>query len=71
MTDLDVSAIEESAAASAPGATLMKFAFSLSIAIDALDATEVTASPRFLKILLIRKKTIGDSSSGSKATSST
>ena len=71
MTDFAVSAIEDSAAPSAPGATLMKFAFSLSMAIDALDATEVTASPRFLKILFRRRKTIGDSSSGSKATSRT
>jgi len=71
MTDFEVKEIDASAPLSAPGATFIKLAFSLSMAIDAFEATEVTTSPRFLKILLIRKKTIGDSSSGSKATKRT
>ena len=68
ITDLAVNAIEESAALSAPGATFTNVALSLSIAIEDLVATDVTASPRFLKFLFRRKKTIGDSSSGSNAT---
>ena len=41
------------------------------MAMDALEATDVTVSARFLKFLFKRKKTIGDSSSGSNATKRT
>ena len=71
MIDLGVSESAATAAASEPGVTLMKSALSLSIAIDCFVATAETLSPRFLKFLFKRKKTIGDSSSGSKATSAT
>ena len=68
ITDFAVSAIVATAALSAPGATLMKSILSLSIAIDCLVATDVTLRLRFFTFLFRRKKTIGDSSSGSNAT---
>ena len=71
ITDFGVRPRPATAELSAPGATFTNSALSLSIAIDCLVATAVTLSPRFLTFLLRRKKTIGDSSSGSKATSAT
>ncbi|CAB4751532.1 unannotated protein [freshwater metagenome] len=59
------------AAASEPGATFTKVAPSFSTPIESFVPIDVTLSLRFLTCLFNRKKTIGDSSSGSKPTRST
>ena len=71
ITDLFVKDCAAIAAASCPGATFTKYAFNFSTAIDSLDPIETTFSARLRNCLLMRKKTIGDSSSGSKPTSKT
>ena len=71
MTDLFVNDCAAIAAASCPGATFTNSALSLSTAIDSLEPIETTFNARLRNCLLIRKKTIGDSSSGSKPTSRT
>ena len=65
ITDLAVNSSEVTAALSAPGATLMKLAFNFSTPIESLVPTALTFSARLRTCLLMRKKTIGDSSSGS------
>ena len=66
-----LSSCEATAAASVPGATQTKLDFNFSAAIESFVPIVVTLRPRFLTCLLMRKKTMGDSSSGSKPTSST
>ena len=66
MTDLPVKESAESAAPSAPGATLINSAFNFSSPIESLVATALTFRARLRTCLLMRRKTIGDSSSGSK-----
>ena len=69
--DLAVSERAATAALSAPGATFINSAFNLSTPIESFVATALTFSARLRTCLLIRKKTIGDSSSGSNPTSTT
>ena len=71
ITDLFVKDCAAIAAASCPGATFTNSAFSFSTAIDSFEPIETTFKARLRNCLLIRKKTIGDSSSGSKPTSRT
>ena len=71
ITDFEVSDCEAIAAASAPGATFTNSPLSFSTPIESLVAIAVTLSARFRTCLFKRKKTIGDSSSGSKPTSRT
>ena len=71
ITDLLVNDCNAIAAASCPGATFTNSAFNLSTAIDSLEPIETTFNARLRNCLLMRKKTIGDSSSGSKPTSRT
>ena len=68
ITDLFVSDCAAIADASWPGATFTNSAFSFSTPIDSFDPIETTFKARVRNCLLIRKKTIGDSSSGSKPT---
>ena len=72
ITDLfvspDISAI---APASLPAAVAINFAANFSLPRDANGAIVEIAKPRFLTCLYRRKKTIGDSSSGSKPASNT
>ena len=71
MTDLSVNFCAAIAAASCPGATFTNSAFNLSTAIDSFDPIETTLKARLRYCLLMRRKTIGDSSSGSKPTNRT
>ena len=69
--DLAVKVRPATAALSAPGATLINSPFSFSTPIESFVATALTFSARLRTCLLMRRKTIGDSSSGSKPTSTT
>ena len=69
--DCAVKDCELIAAASEPGATFTNVAPSFSTPIESFVPIDVTLSLRFFTCLLMRKKTIGDSSSGSKPTRST
>ena len=71
ITDFPVRESAETAALSEPGATLINSAFSFSTPIESLVATALTFSARLRTCLLMRRKTIGDSSSGSKPTRTT
>ena len=66
--DFAVNDCEVIAVLSEPGATFTNVAPSFSTPIESFVPIEVTLSPRFFTCLFIRKKTIGDSSSGSKPT---
>ncbi len=71
-TDLEVKpAIEEITLASFPAALFTNFAFNFSLPREANGATVVMGSERLRTCLYKRKKTIGDSSSGSKPSSTT
>ena len=69
--DLPVNSSEVTAALSEPGATLIKLAFNFSTPMESFVATALTFRARLRTCLLIRKKTIGDSSSGSNPISTT
>ena len=69
--DCAVNDCEVIAVLSDPGATFTNVAPSFSTPIESFVPIDVTLSPRFFTCLFIRKKTIGDSSSGSKPTRST
>ena len=71
ITDLVVSERAAIAELSAPGATFINSAFSFSTPIESFVATALTFRARLRTCLLMRKKTIGDSSSGSNPTRTT
>ena len=68
ITDFPVKDCEAIAAASCPGTTFTNSPLSFSTPIESLVAIAVTFKARLRTCLLRRKKTIGDSSSGSKPT---
>ena len=71
MIDLFVSDKPFNAVASWPGAVKTAFAFNFLKPRDRYGVIAVTSSARLLTCFLIRKKIIGDSSSGSKPTRTT